>query len=426
MKVCVVGAGIAGLVAARGLYREHDLTVFEAGPWIGGHTHTVDVETATGTQAVDTGFIVFNEATYPHFCALLRELGVEWQDSAMSFSVRCDASGLEYNGTDLNGLFAQRSNLLRPSYWRMLKDIARFYREAPRALERPDDETTLGHYLERGGYSRLFIEKHLMPMGAAVWSATPETMRAFPLRFLVQFFHNHGFLRVEGRPQWLVVKGGSREYVKRLVAPFRDRVHTSTPVVQVERTPRGVRVRTAQGEESLFDRVVLATHADTSLRMLSDATPAERDVLGAFEFQRNEVVLHTDARLMPRRRRAWASWNYHVTDPSSELPTVTYWMNNLQGLHSETPYLVTLNRTADIDPSKVLRSSVAHHPIFSKRTVLARRRHAEIDGAHDVHFCGAYWRYGFHEDGVQSALAVLANLREEAPLRCAVRSTAVT
>ena len=266
------------------------------------------------------------------------------------------------------------------------------------------------------GYSQLFIEKHLLPMGAAVWSSTPETMRAFPLRFLVQFFHNHGFLRVEDRPQWLVVQGGSREYVKRLVEPFRDRIHLSTPVVQVERTARGVRVRTGQGDESYFDRVVLATHADTSLRLLSDATQLEREILGAFEFQRNEAVLHTDARLLPRRRRAWASWNYHVTDPGSQLPTVSYWMNSLQGLAGDTPYLVTLNRTADIDASKVLRSFVYQHPIFSSRTVSAQRRHAEIDGVNGVHFCGAYWRYGFHEDGVQSALATLENLRAEAPV----------
>lgn len=416
MKIAVVGTGIAGLVAARNLHREHDLTVFEAGDWIGGHTNTVDVETDAGTQAVDTGFIVFNEATYPNFCAMLRELGVAWQDSDMSFSVRCEASGLEYNGTSMNGLFAQRSNLVRPSFWRMVKDIMRFYREAPQVLERPDDETTLGDYLEHGGYSQAFIEKHLIPMGAAVWSSTPETMRAFPLRFLVQFFHNHGFLRVEDRPQWLVVKGGSREYVRRLVEPFHDRIHLRTPVVKVERTARGVSVRTAQGDESCFDRVVLATHADTSLKLLSDATALERDVLGAFEFQRNEAVLHTDVRLLPRRKRAWASWNYHVTDPNSGLPTVTYWMNNLQRLAGDTQYLLTLNRTADIDASQVLRSFVYHHPIFSTRTVLAQRRHAEIDGVNGVHFCGAYWRYGFHEDGVQSALATLRNLRAEAPV----------
>lgn len=416
MKVAVVGTGISGLVAARGLHTEHDLTVYEAGDWIGGHTNTVDVEAEGESLAIDTGFIVFNEATYPRFCRLLRGLGVAWKDSEMSFSVRCDGTGLEYNGTNLDGLFAQRSNVLRPAFWRMVREILRFYREAPEILERPDDETTLGEYLDRGRYSPLFVEKHLIPMGAAVWSSTPETMRAFPMRFLVQFFHNHGFLRVEDRPQWLVVKGGSREYVKPLVAPFRERIRTRTPVVSVRRAEGGVLLRTKDGEEERFDRVVLATHADTSRALLADATELEREVLGAFEFQRNEAVLHTDARLMPRRRRAWASWNYHVTDPVSDLPTVTYWMNNLQGLDAGEDYLVTLNRTDDIDRSRVLRSITYHHPIFSTETVRAQRRHAEIDGVHGVHFCGAYWRYGFHEDGVHSAEAVLANFSNRVPV----------
>ena len=416
MKIGIVGTGISGLAAAHYLQREHEITLFEAAGWIGGHTNTVDVAAEAGDLAVDTGFIVFNEKTYPAFCGLLRELGVAWKDSDMSFSVRCDRTGLEYNGTDLNGLFAQRTNLLRPSFWRMIRDILRFYREAPAILATPDDETTLGEYLDREGYSRLFVDKHLVPMGAAVWSSTPETMRSFPLRFLVQFFHNHGFLQVDERPQWLVVKGGSREYVKKLIEPFRSRIRLETPVVRVERRGGRVHVRTAHGDVESFDRVILATHADTSLKMMADATDAEREVLGAFAFQRNEAVLHTDARLMPRRRRAWASWNYHVTDPVSELPTVTYWMNNLQGLGTETPYLVTLNRTAAIDPSKVVRGFLYDHPIFSTRTVQAQRRHREIDGTGGLHFCGAYWRYGFHEDGVQSALAVLRNLEVETPL----------
>jgi len=419
MKICIVGTGISGLVAARELHPEHEVTVLEAADRIGGHTNTVDVETATGPLAIDTGFIVFNEKTYPHFCALLRELEVDWQDSEMSFSARCESSGLEYNGTNFNGLFAQRSNLLRPGFWRMVRDILRFYREAPAVLERPDDDTTLGEYLERGRYSRMFVDKHLIPMGAAVWSATPETMRAFPLRFLVQFFHNHGFLQVDERPQWLVVKGGSAEYVRCLVEPFRERIHLNTPVVRVERTTDGVRVHSSKGDEGCFDRVVLATHADTSLRLLADATALEREILGAFEFQSNAAVLHSDTRLMPRRRRAWASWNYHISAPGSgpELPAVTYWMNNLQGLPGKTPYLLTLNRTEAIAPDKVLRRFQYDHPIFSTATVRAQARHAEIDGADGVHFCGAYWRYGFHEDGVMSARAVLQNLNSERGVR---------
>jgi len=411
VKVAIVGTGIAGLVAAHRLQREHELTVYESGDWIGGHTNTVELEAGGRSLAIDTGFIVFNAKTYPHFCALLAELGVASQVSEMSFSVRCERSGLEYNGTSLDGLLAQRSNALRPSFWRMVRDILRFYREAPSLLREPDEGLTLGAFLQRGGYSREFVEQHLLPMGAAIWSARPEDMRTIPLRFLLQFFANHGFLQVDGRPQWLVVRGGSARYVEALVAPFRDRIRLRTPIVRVERVPAGVRVQTAAGEAAIYDRVVLAAHADQSLRMLADATPLERTVLGAFAYQRNEAVLHTDASLMPRRRRAWASWNYHVTDPPSDLPTVTYWMNNLQGLpelgaDGERQFLVTLNRTSAIDPAHVLRRFVYHHPIYSSGAVNAQSRHAEIDGAHGVHFCGAYWGYGFHEDGVRSGLAV--------------------
>jgi predicted NAD/FAD-binding protein len=413
MKVAVVGTGISGLVAARRLSGQHDLTVFDAGDYVGGHTNTVDVDGPDGPLAIDTGFIVFNEKTYPGFCGLLEGLGVGWKESDMSFSVRCDRSGLEYNGTNLDGLLAQRTNALRPSFWRMVRDILRFYREAPEVLERPEDGTTLGEYLERGGYSRMFVEKHLLPMGAAVWSARAETMRAFPLRFLVQFFQNHGFLQVDDRPQWLVVEGGSRSYVDPLTAPFRDRIRLSTPIVRVERDARGVLLRTAAGEEERFDRVVLATHADTSLRMLAESTPLEREVLGALGYQRNEAVLHTDASLMPRRKRAWASWNYHVTDPESPLPTVTYWMNNLQRLGAETQYFVTLNRTEDVDPAKVVRSFVYHHPIFTVEGARAQQRHGEIDGTGGVHYAGAYWGYGFHEDGLKSGLAATETLLGE-------------
>ena len=412
MRIAVIGTGISGLVAARRLSRDHELTVYESGSWIGGHTNTVDVDESAGSLAVDTGFIVFNERTYPNFCALMNELGVEWQESDMSFSVRCDQSGLEYNGTSLDGLLAQRTNALRPSFWRMVRDILRFYRDAPSVLATGDDSTTLGEFLERGRYSPMFVEKHLIPMGSAVWSSTPEVMRAFPLRFLVQFFHNHGFLQVDERPQWLVIRGGSREYVEPLIAPFKDRVFLDTAVERVLRTPRGVVVRSPRGEET-FDRVVFATHADITLRLLEDSSDVEREVLGAFGYQRNDAILHTDESIMPRRRRAWASWNYHVTNPVLELPTVTYWMNNLQGLEEETPYLVTLNRTADIDPSKVLRSFVYHHPIYSVRSVEAQRRHAEIDGVGGLHYCGAYWGYGFHEDGVKSGLRVAERIGTE-------------
>jgi len=417
VRIAVVGTGIAGLVAARGLHARHDLTVYEAADWIGGHTHTLDVpRDGGGTVAVDTGFIVFNRATYPRFCALLGELGIGAQPSDMSFSVHCERSGLEYEGSGWKGLLARPTNALRPSFWRLLRDLLRFYREAPATLEGPDDGATLGEFLARGGYSRPFVEQHLVPMASAVWSARPDDLADFPLRFLVRFFENHGFLRLEGRPQWLVVPGGSQRYVERLVAPFRARIRLATPVTGLARVPGGgVRLRTRDGGEEHYERVVLAVHSDQALRLLTDASPREREILGAFAYQPNDVVLHTDTRLMPRARRAWASWNAHLAAEPSGLPTVTYWMNRLQSLDEPRDYLVTLNRTAEIDPERVLARFTYHHPLYSRAAFAAQERHAEIDGRYGVHFCGAYWGYGFHEDGVRSAEAVLARIGSEVP-----------
>jgi predicted NAD/FAD-binding protein len=297
----------------------------------------------------------------------------------------------------------------------MLCDLVRFYRAAPATLEGPDDGATLGEFLTRGRYSRAFVEQHLVPMAAAVWSARPEILRDFPLRFLVRFFANHGFLRIEGRPQWLTVPGGSRQYVERLVAPFRARIRLETPVVRLARVAGGVHLRTLQGEERIYERVIVAAHSDQALRLLAEATPREREVLGAFAYQPNDVVLHTDARLMPGRRRAWASWNVHRARVPSALPTVTYWMNRLQSLAEPRDYFVSLNRTAEIDPARILARFTYHHPIYSRAAFAAQARHAEIDGVHGVHFCGAYWGYGFHEDGVRSAEAVLARIPSEVP-----------
>jgi predicted NAD/FAD-binding protein len=416
MRLAVVGTGIAGLVAARRLHAAHELDVYEAAGWVGGHAHTLDVPREDGsTVAIDTGFVVFNRETYPRFCALLSELGIGAQPSDMSFSVQCEASGLEYEASGWNGLLARRTNALRPGFWRMLRDVVRFYREAPPTLEGPDDGATLGEFLARGRYSRAFVEQHLVPMASAVWSARPGVVHDLPLRFLVRFFENHGFLRLEGRPRWLVIPGGSRRYVERLVEPFRARLRLATPVVRLARVPGGVLLRTGQGEERLYDRVVVAAHSDQALRMLADATPREREVLGAFAYEASDVVLHTDARLMPRRRRAWASWNVHRARVPSALPTVTYWMNRLQSLSEPRDYLVTLNRTREIDPEQVVARFTYHHPVYSRAAVAAQARHAEIDGVHAVHFCGAYWGYGFHEDGVRSAEAVVARVPEGVP-----------
>ena len=421
MRIAIVGTGISGLVAARELARHHDVEVFEANDRLGGHTNTLELPVPGRAEplAIDTGFIVFNDRTYPNFVRLLGELGVMAKDSDMSFSVHNDRTGLEYNGTSLNTLFAQRRNLLRPRFLGMVRDILRFYRAAPAVLAAGDEDLTLGAFLEAGGYGRTFIEEHLVPMGAAVWSATPEVMWQFPLAFLLRFFQNHGFLEVDNRPQWRVLDGGSRSYLGPLSASFQDRIRLATPVSRVTREvthagQRLVRLRTLLGEEQLFDRVVLACHADQALRMLGDATELERQTLQAFPYQVNEVQLHTDASLMPKRKLAWASWNYHITTPASELSTVTYWMNQLQGLDTQQNYFVTLNRKQAVDPSKVLHRVTYHHPVFTREGVAAQARHGEVDGSHAVHFCGAYWGYGFHEDGVRSGLAVARNVARAA------------
>ena len=406
MKIAIVGAGISGNVAARALHRQHDIAVFEAAGHVGGHTHTHSIESGAERHEIDTGFIVFNHRTYPRFVALLDELGVASQPAPMSFSVRNEASGLEYNGTSLDGLFAQRRNLLRPSFHRMLRDILRFNREAPELLD-GEQEFSLHEYLREKRYSAAFIRDYLVPMGAAIWSAEPARLLDFPARFLVRFFHNHGMLSVNARPQWRVVRGGSARYVEKLVAPFRHRIRLNAPVVSVRRLADRVLVRVFGAEPERFDYVFFACHADQALAMLADATPLEREVLGAMQYQENEAVLHTDASLMPRSRRAWAAWNYHVPAHPSGPATVTYNMNILQGLAARETYCVTLNRTREIDPRRVLKRLAYQHPVFTPQAVAAQRRQAEVNGARRSFFCGAYWRFGFHEDGVASALDAL-------------------
>jgi predicted NAD/FAD-binding protein len=421
VKIAVVGAGIAGNVAARELHREHDVTVFEAGSHVGGHSHTHDVEWRDRTWQVDTGFIVFNDRTYPNFVALLERLGVPSQESSMSFSVRDEATGLEYNGTSLNALFAQRRNLLRPSFLAMVRDILRFNREAPRLLDEPGAELPLAEYLARGRYGRAFIAHYVVPMGAAIWSTDAASMMRFPARFFVRFLHNHGMLTVDERPTWRTIRGGSARYVEKLTAPFRDRIHLGTPVEQVRRIPGGALVKPRGHEALRFDAVFLACHSDQALALLADPGDAEREVLAAIPYQRNDAVLHTDARLMPRRRLAWAAWNYHLR-PDGGPVALTYNMSILQRLDTPEPFLVTLNRCADIDPSRVIRRITYQHPLYTPASVAAQARHREIDGARSTYFCGAWLRNGFHEDGVASALAAVGHFRDDHAERALPRS----
>ena len=411
MNIAIVGTGIAGNVAAYKLRQDHDITVYEAAHYIGGHTNTIDVHDGERTLAIDTGFIVFNDRTYPNFLQLLDEIGQEWQPSVMSFSVRTEDGRLEYNGASLNALFAQRRNFFRPPFYRMIRDILRFNEEAVTSLSFEDEQQTVGGYLLRHGYSREFLDCYLVPMAAAIWSAEPVAIHKMPLRFLVKFFDNHGLLQLKDRPVWRVIKGGSREYVRKLVAGHQERIRLNAPVRRIVRRADGVDVFTDAGGRESYDAVFLACHSDQALAMLADPSKTESEVLGAIEYQDNEAILHTDASLMPKRRRAWAAWNYHLPrDPRSHV-AVTYNMNILQGIDSDTQYCVTLNNDERIDPEKIIRRIGYQHPIYKRGTVEAQARQAELNTAR-TYYCGAYWRNGFHEDGVVSALNAVRHFEE--------------
>jgi len=410
MRIAVVGAGISGLVVAHLLDRRHDVTVFESADYAGGHANTVRVDTPYQTHHVDTGFIVFNDRNYPNFERLLHRLGVAWQPSTMSFSVSDGMGDFEYSGASANGLFANRRHLVTPWFHRMVSDLARFNRAARRLLaafaRSAEPGPSLGQWLERHHFSRAFIDRLIVPQVSAVWSADPGQMWGFPARFLAEFFDNHGMLGFRGRPRWRVIRGGSARYVEALTAPFADRIRLRTSVRAVRREEGGVLVWPRGGEAERFDEVVLATHSDQALALLEDATDSERQVLGAIPYQANEAVLHTDRRLLPRRRRAWASWNYHWQPDPGPRATVTYHLNRLQSLRAEREFCVTLNRTGAIDPDRVIRKITYAHPVYTAQAVEAQRRFEQVSGRRGAHFCGAYWGWGFHEDGVRSALRV--------------------
>ncbi len=406
-RIAIVGAGISGLTAALRLSAGHDVHVFESNDSAGGHTHTVPVRLGERSLRVDTGFVVFNERAYPLFCELLAELGVESQPAPMTFSVSCERTGIEWGGARLDGLFAQRLNLLRPRMWRMLAEIRRFGLEAKRLLREDAGDEGLEDYLRRNGYSETFRALYMLPMAAAIWSSDPREIATLPARFFVRFFDNHGMLDIRDAPYWLAVRGGSATYVERMARRLDGRLHLSTAVTRIVRHAGGVEVRTAAGAADRFDAVVVATHSDQALRLLAAPSPAEREILGAIRFRANDVVLHTDRTLLPRSERAWASWNYRVPASPAEGPTVTYYMNSLQSFEGVAPVLVTLNGTAAIRKDAVLRRFTYDHPVFTPEAVAAQARVSEISGQGGVHFCGAYWGYGFHEDGAESARRVV-------------------
>jgi predicted NAD/FAD-binding protein len=407
-KIAIVGAGVSGLTAAHLLHRDHDVTVFEANRYAGGHTNTIRVDTAHETHHVDTGFIVFNDRNYPNFERLLQRLNVAHQPSEMSFAVSDERGDFEYASTGANGLFANRAHLAKPWFHRMLTDVVRFQRAARELLATKGlPSPSLGHWVEELRFSRPFIDKLIVPQASAVWSADPRQMWSFPARFLVEFFANHGMLGLRDRPEWRTVKGGSARYVEALTKPWQERLRLDTPVQAIERRTDHVLVTPRGGEAERFDEVVLATHSDQALKLLADPSEREHELLGAIPYQPNEAVLHTDVKLLPRRRRAWASWNYHLLADPPGKTTVTYHMNRLQALETSEQFCVTLNRSEAIDPSKVIRTISYAHPVFTEAGAAAQERHDEISGRHTrTHFCGAYWGWGFHEDGVTSGLRV--------------------
>ncbi len=413
MKLAVVGSGISGLVCAHLLHEEHDLTLFEAGDHVGGHTITSRVVDGDREHWVDAGFIVYNEVNYPNFVRLLDSLAVDTQPTSMSFSVRDDRADLEYCGTSINTLFAQRQNLLRSSFLRMLADIARFNKDGKALLNGNGWQPTLGEFLTRGGYRRELVDQYLVPMTAAIWSTRPEDMFDSPATFILRFLDNHNLLNARGHHQWRTIRGGSHRYVETLIRPFRDRIRLNTPVASLHRDGSGVELTTTGGERERFDEVIVATHSDQALSMLAAPTAAEREVLGAIRYQPNRAALHTDESVLPRRERARASWNFLRPANRNGALHLTYDMNRLQTLEARPRFCVSLNMDDQIDSARVLRRFDFAHPLFTPPAVAAQRRHTEISGTDRIHYCGAYWGNGFHEDGVVSALAVTRRFDRE-------------
>ena len=404
-RIAVIGSGISGLSAAYHLSRKHEVHVFERDNRLGGHTHTVMVDSSSGQIPVDTGFIVHNDRTYPNFCRLMDQLGVASQPSDMSFAVTELEGSFGYSSRGLRGFFAQKTNCFSPPHYKLLSEILRFNREAPKVLTDPDAEgMTLGEFLDQGGYAPIFVDRYLIPMAGAVWSMAPEVMPTFPVVTLVRFMQNHGMLGINTHPQWKVIRGGSHSYLAPLTAPFQKRIVKDASITSIERSELGVTLRFPDRPAQQFDEVVFACHGDQILPMLAQPTDEERKVLNCFTTTRNETCLHTDSTLLPKRAAARASWNYLLGD--SGKVTVTYHMNRLQSLKTAEDYCVTLNANGAIDPKRVLRTMVYQHPLYTRAAIRGQERWPEISGKNRTHFCGAYWFYGFHEDGVRSGMRV--------------------
>jgi predicted NAD/FAD-binding protein len=414
MNIAIIGSGISGLTAGYLLSRKNNITVFEKNDYIGGHTHTHLLEYKNKSYSVDSGFIVYNERTYPNFIKILDQLNVKRQITRMGFSVKSEINNLEYAGHSLNGLFAQRSNLLKPSYLNMLKSMLRFNRQSRKDLTQLSPHLTLGQYLGNNNYPETFIKNFIIPIGAAVWSTKPTDMMDMSAVFFIRFFENHGMLQIIDRPNWWVIKNGSKSYVKSITEPYHDKIRLSTPVLSVERVDSKIKIRSGQNNasEEFFDAVVFATHSNQSLRLLKDPSKFENEILGAIPYQNNKAILHYDDSILPKRKNAWSSWNYLLDQDKNKPVSLTYNMNILQGIDCERTFCVSLNSEELIDPKKILKRLDYEHPLFNIKGLEAQKRKREISGINNTYYCGAYWRNGFHEDGVVSALDVCADFGE--------------
>lgn len=407
-NVAIIGSGISGLTTAYLLSQKHQISVFEKNDYIGGHTATVNVEVDKQNYQIDTGFIVFNNKTYPNFLKLLQQIGIDKQKTEMSFSVKSEESGLEYNGHNLNTMFAQRRNILNPKFWCFIREILRFNKLCKQALldNQCKKYETLGKFLIEKNFSYYFSRHYILPMGAAIWSSSIEQMQAFEFEFFVRFFENHGLLNVADRPQWYVIPGGSKQYIEPLIKNFRDHIHLNSNIDYVKRVESGVELHFENGEVKAFDDVVFACHSDQALRLLSAPSEAENKVLSGLKYKNNSVILHTDSSVLPKRKKAWASWNYNISHDQNVPACVTYNMNILQGIQSKTTFCVTLNQDDAIDKNKVLRQFNYEHPVFNAKSLKSQHARHEISGVNNTYFVGAYWYSGFHEDGVRSAVDV--------------------
>ena len=409
MKIAIIGTGISGLTAAYLLNRKHDIIVFEKNDYIGGHTHTHSIKNGSESLSVDSGFIVYNEMTYPNFIKLLDILNVKRQPTSMGFSVKSIKKDLEYAGNSIASLFSQKLNLFRPSFWIMLWDIIRFNKNARSDLETISPEITLEQYLSSKSYSKAFINNYVIPMGSAIWSTKADSMLRVPALFFIRFFNNHGLLQIKNRSGWWLIKGGSKEYIKKMIVDFKSKIRLNTGIDLITRDQDKIIIKTETGIEEEFDAVVIGTHSDQALKMLKDPSPKEQEILKALPYQSNDAILHTDLTVLPKRKSAWASWNYNLDQESDNPVTMTYNMNILQSLNASETYCVTLNSNELIEQGRILKKLQYHHPLFTIGGIDAQKRKDEISGVNNTYYCGAYWHNGFHEDGVVSALEVCSH-----------------